>query len=116
MFWNLLKLLGDNIHQLNYKDNFLRTPIADTVYNRHSHYFFALLNYGFKIKNADYDNSNILDLDSKYKSTTLVTFIKSNKLQQVIKSTYKNGLKLLSIMNKSIIRPRYYGGWSYIRI
>lgn len=104
IFWFIIKTVGpEQLKTLfNKADIFGRTPIADTVYNRHVHYFFALLNYGFKLTDKDFEKEHILSLDAnpKYTDNTIVPFIKSDKLKIVQDSNLNPGQKLLSLASE----------------
>lgn len=100
IFWTIIKLLQQNISKLFYKDGFGRSPIANTIYDKHYHYFFALLNYGAQVTDDDYkidDNFQtniILNLTSE---TSIKSFLKSDKMKKIMNSSLPIGTKLLEI-------------------
>lgn len=113
VFWCIIQAYKDQLELLNVRDIFGRSPIAQCVYNRHAHYFYALLNYGMKLTSSDLANAHILAIrckNSNHRSNVMVPFVTTH-IDTVMESVYPPGSKLLSLGNacslskKDLIRP-----------
>lgn len=101
IFWCIINVYKDRLELLNVRDIFGRSPIAQCVYNRHAHYFYALLNYGMRLTNSDLANAHVLALrckNSSHKSNVMISFV-TTYVDSVMESVYPPGSKLLSLGN-----------------
>lgn len=99
IFWTVVKLYNNKFAEICDLDvratGFIGTPLRYTINERHIHYFFALLNYGFKLDVEEI--LKILDYGREYYSNVIEAFLKSDKLLTVMNSIEPVGRKLLSI-------------------
>lgn len=109
IFWSVMKPFENHIYLLDKRDVFGRSAIASCVYNRHAHYFYALLNYGLKLTNSDFLNAHVLALKCKndeHRCNTMMLFVKSLLIHKVMESDYPNGQKLLALGKTCLITQK----------
>jgi hypothetical protein len=96
-FWITIRVLKDNLNKFDYKNYRGYLPTDICLINKHYHYFFALLNYGFSV-NPSRDGWIYENTDD-----SMLSFLNSDRLKIVLNSDHSVGNKLLSIIGKCFL-------------
>ena len=96
IFWTIIGAFKDRLHHFDTQSIYDQTPIIACICYRRSHYFYALLNYGFNVSEEDLKEHASID-DDYYGSRTMIPFVLSDKLKTVMESDLPVGRKLLAI-------------------
>lgn len=74
-----------------------RTPLGQCLYQGNFHYMFALLNFGFKFAEEEYEKMDFGYCSDKKIKSQITTFLKSDLYHRIIDSKKPNGFKLLDM-------------------